>query len=873
VTRTLPAAPAGLISTPDQRLHVFVSSTLGELAEERESARATISGMRLTPVMFEAGARAHPPRELYRAYLAQSDIFVGIYWRSYGWVAPGEEVSGLEDEYALAGDRPKLIYVKAATDREPRLAALLERIQADDRVSYKHFEDAAELAELLADDLAIVLTERFTRSTPAAPGSLRAAPLPVPATPIVGRDGEVDAVVALLRQPSVRLVTLIGPGGIGKTRLALAVAGAVGGAEDLDGVWFVDLAAVSDPALVPEAIGARLGVRPEWDAPVLDLLVERLRGRRVLLVLDNVEQVQAAASDVARLLAECPGLRLLVTSRTALRLRGEQEISLTPLPTPAAGDVSVETVARSAAVELFVARARQVRPGFVLTAGNAAAVAELCRRLDGIPLALELAAAQLRVLSPAALLARLTERMDRSLDLATGPVDLPDRQRTLRAAVDWSYSLLGEPERALLSRLSVFVGTFTFPGAEAVGGVDDDVDVLATLSSLVTQSLVALDDRDPDEPRFRLLEAVRLFAAEKLAERGEQAASEARLTHYLIGFAERAGAGMSGPDNRRWAALVDAELDDVRATIQRAVAADDAETAVRIAAPLFIYWWSHGLLAAMSTLAETAAGLPSAARLPADAAVQLCWARAMFRISAGRTGKAVPMLRQVLETATELGDARLGAHALAGLGLASASTEADDAPHLLDRAVDQFRRAGDLWGLAYALSTRGQLALQAGEPAVATAMHTEALAAAERIDNDHLRAQLRDLLGFDALAAGDVSAARMHLAAAADVHMRLLDQEGSAYCLDGLAAVALAQGKPDVAARLLGASDHARDVVGVSVWPWLQPITDAQTAAVRGATGAAEFRQLSTEGARLSAVDALVYGLTATGTDDRPPDP
>jgi hypothetical protein len=393
VTGTLAAAPAGLplISTPDQRLRVFVSSTLGELAEERRSARATISRMRLTPVMFEAGARTHPPRELYRAYLAQSDIFVGIYWRSYGWVAPDEEVSGLEDEYELAGDRPKLIYVKAASDREPRLAELLQRVQADDRVSYKHFEDADELAELLADDLAVVLTERFTRSAPAAPGSLRAEPLPVPVTPIVGRDGEVDAVVALLREQSVRLVTLIGPGGIGKTRLALAVAGAVSGADNLDGVWFVDLAAVTDPALVPEAIGARLGVRPERDAPVLDLLIERLRGRRVLLVLDNMEQVQAAAPDVARLLADCPGLTLLVTSRTALRLRGEQEISLTPLPTPPTDDISVDAVARSAAVELFVARARQVRPGFTLTTGNAAAVAELCRRLDGIPLALELA--------------------------------------------------------------------------------------------------------------------------------------------------------------------------------------------------------------------------------------------------------------------------------------------------------------------------------------------------------------------------------------------------------------------------------------------------------------------------------------------------
>jgi hypothetical protein len=380
----------------------------------------------------------------------------------------------------------------------------------------------------------------------------------------------------------------------------------------------------------------------------------------------------------------------------------------------------------------------------------------------------------------------------------------------------------------------------------------------------VAQSLVALDDRDPDEPRFRLLEAVRVFAAGKLAEHGEQDAAHARLTHYLIGFAELAGAGMGGPDNRRWSARIDAELDDLRATIARAVGRDDAETAVRIAAPLFVYWWSHGLLAAMSSLAEAAARLPSGQTLSADAAARLSWARAMFRISAGRTAEAVPMLGAVLGAATELGDVQLTAHALAGLGMASAHTDAGDASALLDRAVEQFGRIGDHWGVAYGLSTRGQLALQAGEPAVATAMHTEALAAADRIDNDHLRAQLRDLLGFDALAVGDVAAARAHLAAAADLHIMLFDQEGSAYCLEGLAAVALAQQKPDVAARLLGAARHAREVVGVSVWPWLQAIDDAGTAAVRRAAGAEDFDRLSGEGARLRAVDALAYGLAVT---------
>jgi hypothetical protein len=240
------------IRTPDQRVRVFVSSTLRELAAERAAARTAITRLRLTPVMFELGARPHAPRELYRAYLAQSEVFVGIYWQEYGWVAPGEEISGLEDEYLLSGDKPKLIYMKAATERQPRLTQMLARVEAGDRASYKHFDNADELAELLADDMAVLLTERFTQPGPAAPLDRR----PVPLTPILGREDEIAAVVALLRDPDVHLVTLIGPGGIGKTRLAIEVARRMSTAEPagLDGVSFIDLAAVRDAAGWTEAV-------------------------------------------------------------------------------------------------------------------------------------------------------------------------------------------------------------------------------------------------------------------------------------------------------------------------------------------------------------------------------------------------------------------------------------------------------------------------------------------------------------------------------------------------------------------------------------------------------------------------------------------
>jgi hypothetical protein len=318
------AAPFS-IRTPDQRLRVFVSSTLKELAAERKSARVSIERLHLAPVMFELGARPHPPRELYRAYLAQSDVFVGLYWERYGWVAPGETVSGLEDEYNLAPDLPKLIYIKESTGaREPRLNDLLDRIREDDTASFKYFGSARELVSLVEGDLATLLAERFdqsraaeaTRMTPedAPVASLRSEPraLPVPLNELIGREAEADALERLIRGEGgeggegggggdggdgARLVTITGPGGIGKSRLAIDVATRL--VDDFpDGVFFVDLSAVHDPALVPNAIADAIGIRDTGDIPLQTKLIGVLRSRRMLLVLDNFEQIVDAASTI-----------------------------------------------------------------------------------------------------------------------------------------------------------------------------------------------------------------------------------------------------------------------------------------------------------------------------------------------------------------------------------------------------------------------------------------------------------------------------------------------------------------------------------------------------------------------------------------------
>ena len=410
---------AHVIRTPDQRLRIFVSSTLQELAPERRAARAAIERLHLAPVMFELGASPHPPRELYRAYLDQSDVFVGLYWERYGWIAPEEDVSGLEDEYNLCpSEVPRLLYVKAPADsREPRLAALLDRIRHDDLAAYKYFESAKELGRLIEADLATMLAERFEQSQARLAAVVledadRAAEpvrLPMPLTELIGRDADIAEIGRML-DTGARLVTLTGPGGIGKSRLAIA-AGSTAAHAFEDGVAFVDLTAVPDPERVLHAIAQAIGVRDTGDAPVMENLITALHDRNILLVVDNFEQVLDAAPMLTSLLAAAPGVAMIVTSRVLLRVSAEHSYEVGPL-------------AAESSMNLFVERARAVKPDFELTQDNALAISGVCAAVDGMPLAIELAAARVRVLSPTELL----ERLDRQLNvLVSGSRDLPER--------------------------------------------------------------------------------------------------------------------------------------------------------------------------------------------------------------------------------------------------------------------------------------------------------------------------------------------------------------------------------------------------------------------------------------------------------------
>ncbi|HEX9234980.1 MAG TPA: adenylate/guanylate cyclase domain-containing protein, partial [Actinomycetota bacterium] len=411
--------------------------------------------------------------------------------------------------------------------------------------------------------------------------------LPMRLTSFVGRERELAEVEALLS--AHRLLTLIGPGGTGKTRLALEVASRRADRHP-DGVFFVDLSPIRDPALVPSTVIQALGLKERADRPALDTATAYLADRHVLMLMDNFEQVVDAAPVVEELLRASSGVKVLATSRIRLAVMGEQEFPVPPLGVPQdPGDL--EALRSNDAVALFGDRARAANPSFELTEQNAEAIAEICARLDGLPLAIELAAAQLRLLAPVELLARLEHR----LPLRTGAGNVPERQRTLRATIEWSYHLLDEPERRLFARLSVFAGGATLDAIEAVGNPDGDLgqDTLAPLGSLIDHSLVRRHD-SPEGSRFAMLETIREYAAERLAAEFDLEQNERRHAEFFTRFIEEWGPAVRSPRSPEATGTLVRELDNVRAAIDWALRGGHAGAGLRIAAPMWMFWVERG---------------------------------------------------------------------------------------------------------------------------------------------------------------------------------------------------------------------------------------------------------------------------------------
>jgi predicted ATPase len=872
-------AETDVIRTPDQRLRVFVSSTLQELAAERQAVRNAVTRLRLVPVMFELGARPHPPRQVYRSYLAQSQVFVGVYWQSYGWVAPGEQVSGLEDEYLLSAGRPRLIYVKSpAPEREPRLAEMLARIKDDGEVSYQRFSAADELQHLVENDLAVLLSERFETAPSQDPAAQEASPagaVPVPATPLVGRDHEAAAVGDLVRAQGARLVTLTGPGGVGKSRLALEVAQRLG-PDFADGARFVELASVPAAGVVADALAAALGLNTSGGRLIADLKAY-LRARRLMLVLDNFEQVMGAAPLVAELLSAAGGVVALVTSRTVLRLRGEHEFPVPPLPVPRSGaGRDAADVRRCASVRLFVQRAQAASAGFELTSANAGAVAEICRRLDGLPLAIELAAARVRLLPPQALLARLDDRMGL---LTGGARDLPERQQTLRSTLDWSFDLLTADEQAVFARLGVFAGTFDLPAAEAVCAPATVVladpgqppPVMDTLGSLVASSLVQPQASD-GEPRFGLLETIREYALDRLRDRGDWREAHDRHAAYFLAFAEPTPAELQGPGQLAWLDRLETEHGNLGATMSWLVRQKN-ESAIHLSWATWRFWWLHGHaqeLASFGDVLPMSEGLP-----PRERALALSGA-GFGLFAGGDHAGAQPLLEQSLLLYRQAGDT-LGAALAAGvLGHLLASRHEDArASELLEQTLASLREAaGDelagpervqhLLDLALVCNFLGQIRLSQGDHDRATQLFGEGLTAARRApDRFTTLVSLFDL-ALGRQAQGDLADAASCLREGVSQSAEAGDEPSVAYYLEALAAVARLQDNPERAVCLLAA---ARALLQAKGSGWLHalvpraPHDDALLAALRTHAGDAAFEQAWAQGQSLDGGRAVEYAL------------
>ena len=652
---------------------------------------------------------------------------------------------------------------------------------------------------------------------PSPAGARGPRPLPVSTTSLLGRERAVDEVAGLLERPEVRLVTLTGPGGVGKTRLAVAV-----GERLRDrfgaGTAFVPLDAVTDSGQVLAAIGRAAGADLAGVGAPLEALAETFGDGAWLLVLDNLEQVIQAAPDLGELLARCPGVAMLATSRTVLGLRAEQEYPVPPLALPAdPGTASVAEVAASPAVALFVNRARAVRPGFALTEGNAAAVTEICRRLEGVPLAIELAAARTRLLDPPALLARLAASLD---SLGTGAVDLPERQRTLRATVEWSVGLLEDDERSLLEVTAVFTDGWTIPAAAQVAGLDEDR-ALELCEALARHSLVAIDSTELG-PRSRMLATVREFVAERLAARPDAAEVGRRHAGYYRALAEQADRPLRGPGRSEWMERLGAEAGNLAAAV-RWYLAHDRGPLPHLFRVLYLFWSQRDLGREAWSWVEQL--LPGFGTLDPQARAELAWAAAVLAGDIGDDAAALAARQRLAPLLPGIQDPCL--HAVARLAMAWTLPVADDYGGALREAaasLEELRGQNEPVFTAMAALTVGSLETTLGRYDDALRHLREARDLAERVRGDWLAAGSRVQLGILDVVRGSLDEARPLLEEALDRSLAARSTPFVTLCLAGYAQLAFADGDPDRAALLEGAAEGLRRRVGLSAWPHLRRI-------------------------------------------------
>ncbi|MDQ3548888.1 MAG: AAA family ATPase [Chloroflexota bacterium] len=684
--------------------------------------------------------------------------------------------------------------------------------------------------------------------------------LPTPLSRLVGRAQEQAELRQLLA--SERLLTLTGPGGIGKTRLALAVAHAVADTFP-DGVAFVDLAPVRDPERVLPAIAGILGVREASGELLESTLATALRGKRLLLVLDNVEQVVAAGRKIASLLEQAPSLKALVTSRIRMRIRGEREYPVAPL---AVAEHDSRTVAP--AIVLFVARARDVQPGFALSPANSAIVAAICRQLDGLPLAIELAAARSRILSPRGILDRLEQPLAL---LAAGASDLPERQQTIRATIQWSYDLLDPAEQILFARLSVFAGGWTLDAAEAVvSDAGPASDVLDGLDSLSSKSLLTQRAQPDVDIRFVMLATIRKFGLERLAASGEDARIRDRHAAWVVRLVEQAEPHLESDEQARWLERLGHDNENFRSALAWLHERRHTESALRLVRGLRLHWFARGWLKEGYEHLIAVASLPESAAYPTLQADVLTAAGYMAR-EMGDYEHAYQATRASLTISHQIHDRKRAADGLANLGyIALQQGQTDDARSILQRSLTTNRELHNEQGVADTLGFLALTDLQTGELDLAAHRLTECITIWQRLDDHQGVAWAHAQRGFVRLEQAAYPAAWDDLMTSLTISQELDFRWGIFTVLDGLARLALIHGQPVLAVRLAAAATSLREEAGIRLSPVEQVGVDRLMETLRQTVGTraiddawAKRSEWTLDALRQEIEDALANGKTS----------